>query len=1096
MLGIKANGAFCHPGVEPHCARGHRHQTPRDDASSPHGRNHGETHPGPASHGLSLSLAPAAVALAVCVFFCCTTLAQEAGKSGSATKSADKTGDSMATGRSSEDRGEAKPDGVYEVRQGGYVEKVDPSIDYKDRLPRIPPRKPGDSLDAMHIVDPFRVELVAAEPLVCDPVDLAFDENGRLFVVEMITYSERGHTKTGRVSVLTDEDGDGRMDRSTVYADGLTWPTGVLCYDGGILVASAPHLWYFKDTDGDDKADVRELWVTGFETSNPNALPNSLRWGLDSRIHGMSSTAGGKLRAVKWEEGGADRTFEPIECRGRDFSIDPTTGWLELESGGSQFGLTFDDWGRKFESSNSAPIEMVMYEDRYIARNPFLVAPAARVRIWVDGMNVFRTSPVEPWRVIRTEMRVKGVFSGPVEGGGTPAGYFTAACGVMLYTGDAYPEQYRGTAFVCEGAGNLVHHMRLEPDGVGFTAHRTLEEREFLNSDEVWFRPIHFTHGPDGLLYLADMYREVYEHPDAIPPSVKKYLDINNGNDRGRIYRFVPEGFRQPKPVRLGHMATAELVDLLAHTNRWHRRTASRLLFERQDPAAVAPLRHMAEACSSPPGRMHALYALAGQKALTPADILPRLDDPRAEVREHAVKLAERLLGKSPAIREKLYGMVEDPAIRVRYQLAFTLGEIDSDKATAALAAVAGRDSADRWLRLAVLSSSLHRAGDLLAILTKNDAARSATGSAKLLDRLAQQVGLEARSDQVAEVLAAVEALPAGERALAQRIVGGLSRGLEQAGSPLRSKLGRGGSGLAGQLVEEIIAEAKRRATNVAVKPARRAEAVRSLALASFDEAADVLEELLDSRQPQEVQRAAIQALSRFRHDDVTEMILYAWPGFSPQVRGEAAEALFARTERLGALLDAVEEGVILPSQLDPARIEFLISHPEEGIAARAKELLGGAKLARREDVVADYRKALDIDGDVERGRAVFKKECATCHRLEGVGYDLGLPLTSIQNRGPEAILLNVLDPNREVNPQYLNYIVLTDDGLTVTGMIDSETATSLTLRRAEGESDTVLRTQIDQLQNTGLSIMPEGLEEQLTLQQMADVIAYLMSIQ
>lgn len=983
------------------------------------------------------------------------------------------------------------------INQGGYVEKVDPNVDYKDRLPRIPPREPADSMKGMHIIAGFRVEQVATEPMIADPVDIAFDENGRLFVCEMTPYGEGGTAKfgspNGRVSMLEDTDGDGRFDKRTTYADKLVWPTGVGCFDGGIFVAAAPDLWYFKDTDGDGRADLRELVLRGFSTSNPNALPGSLRWGLDSRIHGMTSTAGGLLEAVKWNKAHPDAKAPPVQARGRDFSIDPHTGQLRLESGGAQFGMTYDNWGCKFESSNSVPIEMVMYEDRYIARNPFLAAPSARQRIWVHGSTIYRTSPPEPWRVVRTEMRVKGVFSGPVEGGGTASGYFTAACGVTIYKGDAWPKAFRGNAFVGEGAGNLVHRMRLEPNGVGFKADRTEQKREFWTSDEVWFRPIQFTNGPDGNLYMADMYREVFEHPDAVPPSAKKYIDITTGNDRGRIYRIVAEGFKQPAPIRLGNRPTAELVALLAHPNFWHRNTAARLLYERQDPSAVAPLEKLAAESPEPLGRMHAMYALDGQGALTAEVVSARLGDSDPRVREHAVRLAEKVLAKSPAVRQKLYEMVDDDAIRVRYQLAFTLGEISGSRATAALAAIAARDGADRWVRLAVLSSCFGRAGELLADLAADSKWCATSAGRALLGQLAEQAGLQKRNDQVAEVFKVLDGLPEAEKPLARAVVGGLSRGLEKSGSPLLGQLAAGSR--AGKVLAEMVAQSKKVASDTDKSVAERVQAVRALATASFDDAGDVLGDLLDSRQPQEVQKAALQALSRFRAADVAEMIVEAWPGFSPQVRGEAAEALFARKERLATLLAAIEDKVILPSQLDPARVQFLLAHPDKNIRELAARLLGGAKLARREEIVAAYRDVLKMKGNAVRGKAVFKKECSKCHRLEGVGYELGLPLNTVQNRGPEAILLSVLDPNRDVQPQYLNYVIVTDDGLSKTGMIAAETATSITLKRAEDESDTVLRANIDEMVNTGLSIMPEGLEKQLTKQDMADVIAYLMGL-
>ena len=386
---------------------------------------------------------------------------------------------------------------------------------------------------------------------------------------------------------------------------------------------------------------------------------------------------------------------------------------------------------------------MVMYDERYVARNPFLAAPPARLPIWVHGTTVYRTSPPEAWRVLRMELRVAGTFSGSVEGGGRPGGYFTSACGLTFHNGTAWPAEQRGEAFVCEGANNLVHRMQLAENGVALTADRVDQQSEILTSDEVWFRPIQFCDGPDGALYLVDMYREVFEHPDAVPPSAKKYLDLSTGKDRGRVYRIVPDGFRPTPAPRLGRLSTAELVALLAHPNQWHWQTALRLLYQRQDRAALGPLEKLAAESDAPLGRMHALYALDGLGGLRPEAIVPRLADAEPRVREHAVRLAEQVLAQSPAVREKLYTMADDTDIRVRYQLAFTLGEIAGSQATAALAGIAGHDAADRWVRLAVLSSCVGRAGDLFTVLAADRQRRGEAEYRALLETLAEQAGLQ-----------------------------------------------------------------------------------------------------------------------------------------------------------------------------------------------------------------------------------------------------------------------------------------------------------------------------------------------------------------
>jgi putative membrane-bound dehydrogenase-like protein len=971
---------------------------------------------------------------------------------------------------------------------------VEPGVDYKDRLPRIPARDPAASLTAFHTLPGFEVQVVAAEPLVRDPVDIAFDEVGRMYVCELITYSERRETRLGQVTRLEDADGDGRYDTSTVFVDGLEWPAGLLWFDGGLFVASSPDLLYCKDIDGDGRADQREVVVSGFDVSNPNQCPNSLRWNLDNRVEMVPSGGGGLLQSVRWNRTHPDRTVKDVQIRGRDLSFHPRTGQLRPESGGAQYGMTFDQWGNKFVSSNSDPIEMVMYEDRYLARNPFLAAPASRQRIWVDGMSVYRTSPIEPWRIVRTEMRVRGVFSGPVEGGGKPGGYFTSACGVMIYQGDAWPATFRGNAFVCEGANNLVHRMRLERTGFEFTAHRTEANSEFLTSEEVWFKPVQLHNAPDGSLYVVDMYREIYEHPDAVPPSVRKHVDLNTGNDRGRIYRVAPAGSRQPTP-RLAELSSPDLVALLGHANHWHWNTAFRLLYERQDPAAVDPLRQLAASPDQPLARMRAMYALAGMQQLSEEVLAAALDAGEPGVRQHAVRLAETYLADSPSLRSKICALASDEDTRVRRQVAFTLGDIHTDRATTALAEIAQRDAGNRWIELAILSSSFGRAGQLFSQLAARTGWRKSDAAKRLLASLAEQAGLQDRRDQVVEVMAFLDVVPQQELPLAQSVVRGLSQGLAKSKSPLLAQLNARGESRAGELLALMIEQAKAIALDDAADQQQRAQAVRSLASASFNEAGSILGQLLDSRQPADVQIAALRTLSRFDHPDVAPQIVANWAGFSPRVRGEAAEALFARQTRLRVLLRALEAKSIPTSQLDPARLQFLQTHPDPEIRDAARLLLGGITLARRQDVVDQYQSVLSQQGDVAAGRQVFKRECSQCHRLEGVGYDLGLPLQNVKTRGAEGILIQILDPNREVNPTYLNYTVLTMDGQLITGVIEAETATSLTLARAEGESDVILRNDIDQMRSTDLSIMPEGLESKISQAEMADLLAYLLNV-
>src|SRR2546421_163012 len=495
---------------------------------------------------------------------------------------------------------------------------AEPTVDPKD-LPRTPPVEPAQALSTFKVRPGYHLEMVAAEPLVLDPIAMSFDENGRLFVVEMRDYSERRPERLGRIRMLEDTDGDGRFDKSTVFAENLPWPTAVFCSDGGVFVAATPDILFFKDTDGDGKADVREVVFTGFASDyapyqtnrlNVQAMLNSFNWGLDNRIHGVTSMSGGRGISLRHPE------TKPLELRGRDFAINPRDMTISAEAGGGQHGMSFDDAGRRFTCQNSDHIRLYMYEERYGARNPFSPMPPAWASIAADGpaAEVYRISPDEPWRVIRTKWRVAGQVPGPVEGGGRPSGYFTGATGVTIYRGDAFPPDSRGDAFIADCGSNLIHRKKLYPEGVALVAKRAPDEQktEFLASKDIWFRPVQFANAPDGTLYVADMYREVIEHPWSIPQSIKQHVDLNSGNNRGRIYHIVPDGFKQPQLPRLGKAPSSQLVTALESSNGWHRDTAARLLYERQDNAAVPKLKLLCKNTPSALAKMHALYALDG----------------------------------------------------------------------------------------------------------------------------------------------------------------------------------------------------------------------------------------------------------------------------------------------------------------------------------------------------------------------------------------------------------------------------------------------------------------------------------------------------
>ena len=962
--------------------------------------------------------------------------------------------------------------------------------DYSQELPRIPPTSPTDALKTFRTLPGFTVEQVAAEPLLRSPVAVAYDGVGRAYVVEMIDYSEQDKEFLGSVRLLEDLNGDGVFDKSTLFADKLSWPTAIACYDGGVFVGAAPDIFYLKDTTGDGQADQRDVVFTGFGRSNVQGLFNSFHWGLDNRIHGAVSSSGAQVKRP------GDDSAPPVSLNGRDFSFDPRKLDIRPESGGAQHGMCFDDFGRKFVCSNSDHLQLVMYEDRYLARNRSLSAPGPRVSIAADGpqAEVFRISPVEPWRIVRTRLRVTGKVPGPVEGGGRAAGYFTGATGATVYRGDAWPAEYRGQAFIGDVGSNIVHRKVLKPQGMGLVAERVDDKVEFLASTDTWFRPAQFVNAPDGCLHVIDVCRETIEHPASLPPMIKKHLDLTSGRDRGRLYRVRPQGYQSPAIARLAELKTAELIPYLAHRNAWHRVTAQRLLWERADRTVAPAVGELAKSAPLAEGRLHALCTLAGLGLLEIGHLLPALADAHPGVRRNAIRLAEPLLADSVELRQKVAALATDEDPLVRYQLAFTLGEFAGDSRLDGLVRVLARDGADRWVRLACLSSLSEGAGDVLTRLVAQESFLQQPAAGPVLTELTQLIGTQARPGDVSAVLTTLDKLPAESKDLAGKLVATLSEALVKANSPLRDKI-TADAGKAKELLRELLQSAQTVAVDAQRPEQERADATRTLGLGDYTASGPILAQLVDSRQPQTVQLAAVATLGRFRNPEIGTMLVDAWPSFGPKLRPVALETIFSQAEWLVPFLQAIQKEEIPASDVEPGRFRLLENHAD----ARVQKLVGDLKskvaVSKRADVLADYAPALQLAGRADEGRKHFQKVCSVCHKLEGQGHEIGPNLAAIQNRGAEAILVNLMDPNREVNPQYVNYILQNKAGKSVTGLIAAETANSVTLRRQENQQDTVLRDDIETLRSSGLSIMPEGLEKNLDRQAVAELIAYLLSI-
>jgi putative membrane-bound dehydrogenase-like protein len=963
--------------------------------------------------------------------------------------------------------------------------------DLAKELPRIKPMAPAAALDSFRVHAGFHLEPVAVEPQVMDPVSACYDADGRLYVVEMRGYPFPEKSPTGNVVMLDDRDGDGRFESRTVFLDGLSWPTGIVPYDGGVFIAAAPHILYAKDFNGDGVADVKKVMFTGFATDNVQGLLNGLLWGPDGWIYGVASSNGGTIHDRSRPEAST------VSVRGRDFRFKPDGSAFEAISGGGQFGHAFDDWGHRFTCNNSNHVRQIVLPSHYLERNAALIPPSVILDIAVEGpaAPVFRISPPEPWRVVRTRQRaadpVMARSLAPTELFAT--GYFTSATGVTVYRGTAYPAEYRGNVFVGDVGGNLVHRKILSVDGAKFLATRADHDVEFLASRDNWFRPVNFANTPDGTLLILDMYRETIEHPLSIPEPIQRHLDLTSGKDRGRLYNLVHAGSRRRARPKLSRARPAELVALLADPDSWWRETAQRLLYERGDRSVVGLLRTMVSKRPTSLGRLHGLWTLASLESLDPGSVALGLTDPHPRVREGAIRLAEGLLDRAPALLTTLLSLAGDPDPMVRFQLALSLGELKRDaRAITALATIAALDAGSIWTRTAVLSSISGRSAALLDALVANRAQFFMSSQGDIwLDELVYLVGSECKPCQAQAVLQRLKAAGVGSGPL-MRAALALARGLRRAGGSFQSL--REGDSRA--LLESLLVEAREVAGSRQSLDLRLV-AIRLIGLGDPKPARELFTSLLDARQPSAVQLAVLQTLAGSLDRDAARQIISRWKSMSPEVRREAVEVVFGRAEGIEVALGAIESRAIQPSELDPARLKPLQSRSSRDVRARVQKLLALDTAAARDrgEVVRSFRAVLDLAGHRDRGGEIFARICTTCHRAEGRGIDVGPNLATVTNRAPDELLVHILDPNREVAPNFVNYNVATESGRVFSGIIAEESAGALVLKRAEGASDVIPREQIEAVASTGVSLMPEGLEKGLSHQDLADLIAFVRSI-
>ena len=914
---------------------------------------------------------------------------------------------------------------------------------------------------AMQIRAGFHLQIVATDPFVINPVALAFDAAGRLFVAEQAV--ENG---PGRIKLLEDADGDGYFDEARIFADNLPSPTALICYGGGLFVASGTQIVFLPDENRDGIADLTREIFGGFETNNANGVAgggiNNFTWGLDNRIHAASAGVGGDIACL------AIPTGQRLAVTGHDFAFDPRTLEMILEPGGNSRGVTFDSAGRRFLCTATRPAQFSVCDPDRASQNPLYIWPQLLADLTPADLRV-SLQPAMLSAANTNSLPANGVYLSRAR---LATNQFAKASSLHVYRGGAMSRELANNVFITDPMLRTVSRWQLRENGTVPVLERPNAERnsEFLSSRDPTFRPVQIANGPDGTLYIADLARENLDQP----------------GDRGRIWRVLPRTAVSARAPDLTTLNSARLIELLGSPNSWARSTASRLLFERADTNSIALVTKEFRWSWNPLAKLHMLHLLDALGALNEETLLRALRDKDEGVRENAAKLAARSIrngGMPNAILAQLAVTANDVSARVRFQAALTLAGVNHPAVPRMLANAVRRSPADPWLQSAVLTGANSGAAAVLINLVSDSRMGGSAAGWDFLRELALLTGQQTTAG-MDEVLRAIEQsrLSALDQLTLARTVG---EGLHLAGRTF-----------VGTTPDNTWRAFGSRALDIALgnnSANVRAEAIRYVGVSGYTsrEVSDWVLALLRPREPQVVQSATIDALARFQDPYISSAFIQRWPSLPATSQREIISKLLGQFDRTMALLSALENNQIPRTALTDVQVNFLRTHRDTNTAARAVRLYGPMSSG---NLAAQFATALQIKGSVRNGRELFLQRCADCHQFKEEGRAFGPSLDSVANRDREQLLTDILEPNREVSPEYQTQVIHRTDNELSFGLVSESGPDVLVLKQPGGRRIFMPRTQVDDTFKQEWSLMPANATAGLSVTDLADLLAYIAS--
>ena len=925
------------------------------------------------------------------------------------------------------------------------------------------PLDKDQAIKSIQVPEGFRVELVAAEPLVRDPINIAFGIDGKVWVLEMPDYPNGGE-RSGRVICLEDRDRDGILDSSKPFLSDLPFVSGVYAWRDGVVVACAPDVFFARDTNGDGVADEKRVILSGFALANPQHRVHGFTYGLDHKLHfgTGADTASVKLHRL-------DGTIEEYDIRGCDLAIDPDRHELTLETGETQFIRSHDGWGNWFGNDNTHPIYHYVF-DRNWARNgkrPIL------------GMSRFLTQPVDS-PIVYPLSPALDRFNDPLT-----ANRYTSVCSTIINLSEGNGEAMFGSAIVCEPVHNLVSRMSMKRDGISWRADRLPEDaaREWIRSDDPWFRPVRLVNAPDGSIWIADMYRRVIEHPTWIPQEWLARLDVYAGKEQGRLYRIYHHSQDLRQPMEMSQKSDEELIELLGDKNVAIADWAQQQLIWRFSSKSISSNRVAAALSSGNPKiRIRAFAVLNNLGRLQESEIAALLHDNDQRIVTYVLGQLlreENILNNlvQQLARSELKSSAIDPLLAMRIVLCLInhgneANDLKSKRCCDLLLEHSSVSGFDAILEFA----DANRIGPLVVELINRDDVRG-TG---FLNRLIPRMNTKELLRIVDKIVEHKGLRPAWHFLMARQI------GMNANGASINN-----------ELIDSIYLDAKEVLLSDERSEARKVAAWEFYLTRLTDDSLSQITELLTVIPKIDGSVAERIVSGVYRLGDDSRKILLGTADKWPIPLKSFTLSLFASNPKgIELLLDEIENGRLVTANITPSQLEVIRQNSKGSLADRVVKSFGNDESSNRLESIDRFEQEWPAKVDFGPGKQLFETHCAKCHRGGITGgvteAPIGPSLQALSHWTNRAWLEAIIDPSRAADEKYRRSIIRTSEDLVLTGLIRQESETAIELVLTDGRLETILKSEIEEVKSSNLSLMPDGFEKTLTPEQLSQIVTYL----